>query len=506
MASQSRTLMWLGIGSMIFLFCTAFGAGQTVTPTLESDLDEAAKATRQQREREKTEESGRTNFVNQMAKELADSDDGPISGAPIGYRYFYFKLGDYAILVPADAKPEARDRYGLRLFSEEAFTSRIEVILGEPILAEGKTPDEMIHNANATYFSGCGLNLSGLGPPVNGHPAHSAGFGNCSLHRDILGNAEFVVADAYVMPVVCGYPMTAEDWDPRPNQPIQRITTKYDRERRGFEVCSLILGSPKFHPYAGRWQLTIAQPDSQQRKTTRALLSDQNTETNPQTGEMSLGELARANKKTSAKELLTDLKHSASGYTPLNFRYFCTADNSVCYSASIEMPVAAKRNDQYVNPYTGLFQFTVPVGGRNMAIVQANTGVSSEPGVVSREEFIRTKADWWIGYSPANYYSAVGEGHILNEELTEIGGVPTRFATFRNATASGPVITHLAAYMVPGKIVQIRCSIPEEFSGDTQTICESILRSLEVPKPAQQTLDPDDPPTSESDRDDNDRE
>lgn len=503
MSSVQRALKCLGTGLLNVLFLVGIHAGQTAAANSESDLDAAAKLARQQHERDKANRSDQSEIVNQMARELSASDEEPIAGAPTGYRYYYFKSGDYAIFVPADAKPEARDNYGLRLFSQEAFTSRIEVILGDPILPAGKTPEEMIHNANAEYFRGCGLNLGGLGPPVNGHPAHSAGFGDCPLHRDVLGYAEFVVADEYVMPVVCGYPMTAQDWDPDPNQPIQRIVNKYNRERRGFEVCSLILGSLKFHPYAGRWQTKMPAPTNQP-KSARVLPSGQPTEANPQSEEVSLGELTRAHKKNPSREVLTELKHSSPGYTPLDFRYFCARDNSVCYSASIDVPVGAKRNDQYVAPYTGLFQYMIPLGGRSLAILQANTGVSSEPGVVSREEFVRTKADWWIGYGPANYYSAVGEGHVLSEELTEIGGVPARLAVFRNPTASGAVITQLAAYMVPGKIVQIRCSIAEEFSGDAQAMCEHILHSLTVPESEQEKSEPDDPPADDPEGDNDD--
>lgn len=154
-----------------------------------SDLAAAAKLARQQQAAEKAQRTERSQAVNEMAGDLAREQDEPIAGAPNGYRYYYFKEGDYAILVPADAKPEARDYYGLRLRSAEALSSRIEVILGEPIPALGDTPEEKIHNANVIFFEGCSYNPSALGPPVDGHPAVSVGYGECWLNQEVFGTA-----------------------------------------------------------------------------------------------------------------------------------------------------------------------------------------------------------------------------------------------------------------------------------------------------------------------------
>lgn len=458
-----------------------------------SDLDAAAKSTRKEREQEKAQRSGRSDVVNQLAKELSDSDEEPIAGAPTGFRYYYFKPGDYAILVPADAKPEARDNFGLRLFSNEAFTYRIEVILGEPILGQGDTPEEIIHNANAQYFAGCAMNISGLGEPVDGHPAHTVGL-SCGMSQQVLGYAEYVLSDGYVMPVICGYPLTREDLDPNPHQPYKKIVDKYTRERNGFTVCERILPSLRFHPYAGRWNPKIGPAPEKKPAVTSALLSSGNAPTSPEGA--SLGAFARAHKKIPTHAVMTEIKHASPGYEPLTFRYACTKDNSTCYNASVEIPARAKRNDQFQNPYTWLFEYEVPFGS-DTVYVQFNTGVSTEPGIITREEFIKTKADWWIGYTPAAHYSSVAAAKVLREELTEINGIPTRLATFTNPTGSQTVLTYLAAYMVPGKFIQIRCTAPEKDSGDAQGMCEHVLRSLEVPQSKEDQVNPEDPPESD---------
>jgi len=465
-------------------------APDSATSQSKSDLDSAARSAREQREHEKAKRSGHSEEVNELAKQLSESDEEPIAGAPAGYRYYYFKPGDYAILVPADAKPEARDNYGLRLFSNEAVTYRIEVILGEPIAAQGDAPEEIIHNANAQYFAGCAMNISGLGTPVDGHPAHTVGL-SCGMSQQVLGYAEYVLSDGYVMPVICGYPLTREDLDPNPHQPYQKIADKYTRERNGFTVCERILPSLRFHPYAGRWNPKIAPASEKKPAVTNALLSSGNSESVPEGA--SLGNFARVHRKTPVNAVMTELKHASPGYEPFSFRCACTKDNSTCYSATMEIPVSAKRNDQFQLSYTGLFQFEVPLGP-NMVLIQANTGVSTEPGIISREEFIRTKIDWWIGYTPAVHYSGVGAAKVITEELTEINGIPARLATFSNPTGSQTVVTYLAAYMVPGKFVQIRCTVPEKDSGDAQGMCEHVLRSLEVPQAKQEQVDPDDPP------------
>lgn len=477
-----------------------------------SDLAAAAKLARQERARAQTQRTERSEAVNEMASDLAREQDEPIPGAPVGYRYYYFKEGDYAILVPADAKPETRDSYGLRLRSSAALTSSLVVILGQPVEAMGDTPEEKIHNANAAYFGGCGLNLSGLGSPVDGHPASSAGFGQCSLNHELLGSAEFVLGDGYVVPVICGYPFTAQDLDPSPNQPIKRILNKYDRERNGFNVCKLILPSLRFHPYGNRWNpkgLPVAA--GRPATVTHALASSAKNEMNPGSGgDQSLGTFARAHKKVPTREAMTELKHIASGYSVFSFRYYCTPNRADCYSLSLQIPTTAKRNEQYQNPYIGLFQFEVPAGN-SVAVIQATTGPPSESGIVSREEMIKTKVDWFISHVPADHYSGVGPAKVLDEQLTEYSGIPTRLSTFRNSTSLEPVLTYMASYMVPGKFVHVRCTIPEKISGDFQSMCENVLRSIEVVSPKPPSVAEDDPPTSDDrpseqpERDDDDR-
>lgn len=488
------------------------GSAASVQDSPSSDLAAAAKLARQQQGAEKAQRTERSQAVTAMAGDLAREQDEPIAGAPTGYRYYYFKEGDYAILLPADAKPEARDYYGLRLRSAEALSSRIEVILGQPIPALGDTPEEKIHNANAIFFEGCAFNLSGLGSPVDGHPAASVGYSNCGLNEEVFGTAELVLGDGYVVPVVCGYPMTAEDYNPSPQQPIQKVIKKYDRERNGFNVCKLILPSLHFHPYGNRWNPKSTVPPAKRSDavSTQALIASGNAVSDVSDGSQSLGTFARANKKVSTHKEITELRRTASGYTPFSYRYYCTEDRVDCYSLSLLIPDSAKRNQQFLLPYIGLFQFEVPAGS-STAVIQATTGPPSESGFLSRQEIINTKADWYIAYVPADHYSGVGAAQVLDEQLTEVSGIPTRLTTFHNTTTSETVLTYMASYLIPGKFVHVRCSIPEKISGDLQSMCETVLRSIEVQMPnpipfsagdPQTENDPPELPQAESEKND----
>jgi hypothetical protein len=454
-----------------------------------SDLAAAAKLAREQRAQQSTLHTERSQAVDEMAQELSLSQEEPITGAPTGYRYYYFQPGDYAILVPADAKPAERDGYGLHLLSEEAFSFRIEVILGEPVSASGTTPEQILHNANNQYLQGCALSITGVGPAVNGHPSHSMAYQGCTINQYLLGNSELVIGDGFVMPVLCGYPMTVEDRTPTAYPDIKKTMLKYDRERLGFNVCNQILPSLKFHPYGDRWKSKEIAPPQK-----RPVLATVSASTEPPaSGEQpSLGAFARAHKKSSQNAVLNELKSSNSGFETYSFRYFCTKERDVCYSANVQLPTGAKKNENFNPAYTGLFQFEVPIGS-SVAIIQANTGSSSEPGVATRDQLINTKIDWWLSYAPADHYSGVKPATVLTEELTEIAGIPARLATSRSETASEPVITYMAAYMVPGKFLHLRCSVAEKFSGDAQGMCEHVMQSLEFPK----QLDEPDPRTAE---------
>ena len=458
-----------------------------------SDLSAAAKQAREERAHQRAQRSANSEAVNEMAAELSEASDQPIAGAPVGYRYYMFKPGNYAILVPVDAKPEGRDSYGLRLFSTEALSSRTELILGDPIPAQGDTPEEILHNATARYFSSCGWSLTGLAPPVNGHPALSTvGFGQC-LNHQLEGGGEFVLADGYVMPVICGYPLTTEDLTPNPHAPIKKILNKYDRERNGYRVCDIILPSLRFDPHGKPAALRTASAPVKTPTVTSALLP-LSASANATPAEASLGAFARAHKKASSVPVLTELRHAAPGYRSHSFRY-CNQDR--CYSASIQVPAKAKENDGFRLDYIGLFEFDVPIAD-TVAVIQADTGPPSESGFISREEIIRTKVDWALQYVPGIHFSGAGKAEVFGEELTELSGIPARLATFRSPTALEPVITHLAAYLVPGKFVQIRCSVPEKASGDAQAMCEHVVHSMEIPGPKQQrNADSDDPPTPE---------
>src|SRR5271157_4873271 len=136
----------------------------------QSDLATAARQAREERERQRTKRSANSEALNAMATELSESSEQAIA-APVGYRYYNFKPGDYSILVPADAEVEDRSWYGLKLLSSEAMGSRTVVILGDPIPAQGDTPDEILRNAALEYLLGCKSGINSAGRPVNGHPA-----------------------------------------------------------------------------------------------------------------------------------------------------------------------------------------------------------------------------------------------------------------------------------------------------------------------------------------------
>ena len=452
-----------------------------------SDLAAAAKQTREQRTQRSARETERSQAVDQMAQELALSQEEPIAGAPTGYHYYYFQAGDYAILVPADAKPDSRDGYGLHLRSSETFSSRVEVILGEPLPAAGSNAEEILHNANDIFFAGCSASISGVGTPVNGHPAHTMGFQKCALPQSLIGGGEFVVGDGYVVPVICGYPK--DGTETVVSRPAKNILHSIDTQRQAYQACGTILGSLKFHPFGDRWKAKKLSPP----RNKPALATVAATEITVAGDETSLGVFARAHKSHPQKAALTDL-NSAGGFQSYSFRYFCTKDRDVCLSANLQIPQNAIANAQFPTSGKGLFQFEVPVG-KATAIIQGNVGASTDSGILTREQMINGKMAWFLGYFPVEYYSGVKPATMLNEALTEIGGFPARTATFRNETSSTAVVTYMTAYMFPGAFVHLRCTVPEEFSGDAQTLCEHVTRSLEFPKQLGQEDQPaDDPP------------
>jgi hypothetical protein len=455
-----------------------------------SDLAAAAKQAKEQRAQQSTRATERSQAFDEMAQELELSQEEPIAGAPTGYRYYYFQPGDYAVLVPADAKPESRDDYGLHLRSSEAFSARVVVILGDPLPAAGSTPEEILHNANDNFFAGCSASISGVGPSVNGHAAHDMAYQNCGLPEGLIGRGEFVVGDGSVVPVICGYPRDGTEGDPR--RPIKNVLRSYDTQRQAYQVCGTILASLKFHPFGDRWKEKKLSPPPNK----AVLATVASTETTTAGGETSLGAFARAHKSHLQKAELTDL-NSAGGFQSYSFRYFCTNERNLCYSANVQLPAGAKKNPNFNEPYTGLFQFEVPIGSSE-AIIQANTGVPSEPGILTRDQLINSKINWWLVYAPAEHYSDVKAVTALTEELTEIAGIPARLATARSETASGPVITYMVQYMVPGKFVSLRCSVPEKSSGDAQSLCEHVTQSLEFPKQLGEENQPqDDPPDND---------
>ena len=455
-----------------------------------SDLAAAAKQARKQRAQQSARTTERSQAVDQMAQELALSQEEPIAGAPTGYRYYYFQPGDYAILVPADARPDSRDGYGLHLRSAEEFSWRVVVILGDALPAVGSTSEEILHNANDTFFADCSVSISGVGAPVNGHPAHGVGFEQCAPPDSLIGGGEFVVGDGYVVPVFCGYPK--DGTETVLSKPVKDILHSIDTQRQAYQVCGTILASLKFHPFGNRWKEKKLPPA----RNKPALAAVASTETTTAGDETSLGAFARAQKSHPQKAELTDL-NSAGGFQSYSFRYFCTKDRGVCLSANLQIPQNAIANAQFPTSGKGLFQFEVPLG-KASAIIQGNVGASTDSGILTREQMINGKMAWFLGYVPVEHYSGVRQATILNEESTQIGGFPARTATFRNETLSKAVLTYMTVYMFPGAFVHLRCTVPEEFSGNAQSLCEHVTRSLEFPKQLGQENQPaDDPPEND---------
>jgi len=451
----------------------------------QSDLSDAARRAREERERQRTKRSANSDAVNQMANELSDASE-QATPAPVGYRYYTFKPGDYSILVPADAEVEGRTSYGLKLLSSELMGTRTVVILGDPIPAEGDTPEEILRNAAQAYFSGCkigfapaGTGIGVAGKPVNGHPAATVGFGTCPLNHEVLGSVQLVLGDGYVMPLVCGYPFTAEDLHSTPNRPIATVVKTYDRENNGRRACDVILPSLRFQEHGSQWHPKTAETAPKKAVVTNALLNPDSTPsavTAVAAEQDSLGSFARLHKKVSSTEVVTELAHAAPGFYSYGFNY---CSNDECYTATLQLPVKARKDEQFQTAYTGLFEFVVPVGD-TVAVIQATKGASTKPGIISREEFINTKIDWWIENVPAAYFSGAGKAEVYSEELTTLSGMPARLATFRSSAAFQPVVTQQAAYMAPGVFVQIRCSVPEKVYADAKDLCEHVVRSLEA--------------------------
>jgi hypothetical protein len=459
-------------------------AAQSQTPATTSDLATAAQRAREEREQQRSKRSANSEAVNEMATELSESAEEALA-APVGYRYYNFEPGDYSILVPADAEVEGRDWHGLKLLSSEGMGSRTVVMLGNPIPNRGDQPKEIFRNAAAMYLPGCqvGLATAGMGinttlAPVNGHAAASVGLGTCQLNQEVLGYVQLVMGDGYVVPMVCGYPLTYEDLHPTRNRPIATVVKTYDRENNGRRACDVILPSVRFHEHGSAWRPKAGEVAPKKAVITNALLSSNAAPDAGSATDGSLGNLARVQKKTSSTEVLTELKHAAPGFSAYDFNY-CTKQD--CFTASLQIPVKAHRNEHFQMAYTGLFEFVVPIGDA-AAIIQGSTGAPSETSIMTREQFIHSKINWWIEYAPAANFSGAGKAEVFREQLTTLSGMPARLATFRSPTTIQPVMTQLAAYMAPGVFVQIRCSVPEKVYGDAQDMCEHVVRSLQTPQ------------------------
>ncbi len=457
---------------------------QSQTPATTSDLATAAQRAREEREQQRSKRSANSEAVNEMATELSESAEEALA-APVGYRQYNFEPGDYSILVPADAEVEGRDWHGLKLLSSEGMGSRTVVMLGNPIPNRGDQPKEIFRNAAAMYLPGCqvGLATAGMGinttlAPVNGHAAASVGLGTCQLNQEVLGYVQLVMGDGYVVPIVCGYPLTYEDLHPTRNRPIATVVKTYDRENNGRRACDVILPSVRFHEHGSAWRPKAGEVAPKKAVITNALLSSNAAPDAGSATDGSLGNLARVQKKTSSTEVLTELKHAAPGFSVYDFNY-CTKQD--CFTASLQIPVQAHKNEHFQMAYTGLFEFVVPIGD-TAAIIQGTTGAPSETSIMTREQFIHSKINWWIEYAPAANFSGAGKAEVFREQLTTLSGMPARLATFRSPTTIQPVMTQLAAYMAPGVFVQIRCSVPERVYGDAQDMCEHVVRSLQTPQ------------------------
>jgi hypothetical protein len=461
-----------------------------MTSQPDSDLSQAARKAKAEREKQRALESTNSNAVNQMAQELAEKTE-PAGNAPVGYRYYSADDGEYSILVPEHAELQARGDDGVTLLSSGEWGPTTEVILGAPIAPHGGSTSIILHNAANDYFSDC--NVGGSVRPVNGHPAIFTSFSGCSLGHSLLGQAVFVLADGYIVPLVCGYPLSAEDLTPNTVQPGKVYTKKavdawqkkYDRQRLGMQACQVVFDSLQFRPHGADWHPKTLVQTPEKAVVTNALL----TSSPDQAGNASLGDLARAQrKKAVVKPVVEDLKRpGAVGLQPYSFTY---CREKECHEASILVPVQATASAAGER-----YQFSIPVQDTK-AVIEVGVGGSSDSQIMDRDQIAKSPY-WPVSVAPAGYDSVPGTVETLGKEETELANNPARIFTFRVATPLGVLMGKQATVLAPARYLFIRCSSPERVFADIQPTCETVIRSLEIPQPPAE----DDPPQSPDEQD-----
>ena len=199
-----------------------------------SDLAAAAKQAREQRAQQSARATERSQAVDQMAEELALSQEEPIVEAHHGIpATTTFNRGTTAILVPADARPDSRDGYGLHLRSAEQFSWRVVSHLGRLTTGGRKhLRRDSAQRETIPFLQVVPVSISGVGAPVNGHPAHGVGFERCAPPDSLIGGGEFVVGDGYVVPVFCGYPKDGSEAVLR--KPVKDILHSIDTQRQAY--------------------------------------------------------------------------------------------------------------------------------------------------------------------------------------------------------------------------------------------------------------------------------
>ena len=102
----------------------------------------------------------------------------------------------------------------------------------------------------------------------------------------------------------------------------------------------MILPSLSFHDHGSQWHPKTAETAPKKAVVTEALLNSNSTPAPyPAAAEQdSLGSFARLHKTASSTEVVTELAHTAPGFSSYGFNY---CSNDECYVASLQLPVKA---------------------------------------------------------------------------------------------------------------------------------------------------------------------
>ncbi len=442
-------------------FVLLLAANSSAQAQQQGSLADAARQMRAQKSNQPGAEASR---AQEVADELSDNQNDSAPGGFKTYNAVWYKLW-----VPAPYTANS-DSGGTVLSGPRVGSTMPLVLVGSTLVLQPATSDDAFRDAATKFTSGYEGSAQCSKTTLANHDAYQCGLAGAKLlGHSVSGTALFIRGGGNIFPVFCvaNSDSHARDILNDPNStPSEKmwakrnLTQEEEYVREVWQKCNSVFQSVRFTESA-------AQPETTQLTRTRTDVSK------PAATPKAPALTAMA---TSGTGGISPAVAPAESSVPAGFKVhpftYCRSQRE-CWNASVIVPADA----QLVSSDCKQYVFEMKVQGSPFLLL---AGPAGGEGCGNRSSSDPSQVRWNELAAPENR-RAPGTSSTISSQQTTLDGKPgfiTRIGFRKGLTEWMGKRAEIESNGVP---LVVGCMAPREHFGDGETICSSLIESLQLP-------------------------